>query len=262
MNLYEIDYENPSIEYLNAIKEQDAFNNIGIISPEHRDPIEKYDENIQAYVKYYRTKFPNNAVFPIKFTKNAAKIEAEKYIVELNKAKKEKDIQDYIRINKKWFIPASILKEYNFGHKENYLFPEMMLGMTYKVDYVICGRNSDGYHLLLIEFESPSSNFLRSDGNRETDSVNSGLGQIKNWKIWMDENRISFLNEHGFTEKGINIPINRINYCLVVGRRTMSSKERDRKNQLIYDTSNLNIINYDRIADYISQLSDGYSIMF
>lgn len=44
--------------------------------------------------------------------------EADQLLNILNNAKKENDIQRYIKDNKKWFIPASLFEDYDFGHHE------------------------------------------------------------------------------------------------------------------------------------------------
>lgn len=62
----------------------------------------------------------------------------------LDIAKKENDIQIYIKDNKKWFIPASIFEDYDFGHHEAYIVPEQALGSEYRVDYMLLGKNSIG----------------------------------------------------------------------------------------------------------------------
>ena len=55
--------------------------------------------------------------------------ETNQLIRVLDEAKKENDIQKYIKDNRKWFIPASIFKEYNFGHHEAFIVPEQSLGL-------------------------------------------------------------------------------------------------------------------------------------
>lgn len=45
--------------------------------------------------------------------------EAEQLLKVLDFAQKENDIQRYIKDNKKWFIPASIFEDYDFGHHED-----------------------------------------------------------------------------------------------------------------------------------------------
>ena len=42
--------------------------------------------------------------------------EADQLLNILNNAKKENDIQRYIKDNKKWFIPASLFEDYDFVH--------------------------------------------------------------------------------------------------------------------------------------------------
>ena len=51
----------------------------------------------------------------------------------INQSKKENDIQNYIKEKKKWFIPASIFKNYDFGHHEAYIVPEQELGEKYRI---------------------------------------------------------------------------------------------------------------------------------
>lgn len=259
MRLYEKDFKKPNDEEKRALKEYKEFYSGSVDFSKQSDPIKKYNTSIQKYVYHALSKFPNNVFFSEGFDKKKAKIELDSFSKILDSSQKENDIQTYIKDNRKWFIPASIIKEYNFGHKENYLFPEIEFGKSYKCDYLICGRNSDGYNLLFIEFENANVNFVNSDDNCVSHSVNSGMGQIQNWKLWLSENRQTFLYEHGFTERNISVPLNRIFFCLVVGRRErMEIQDRNRKNQLMYDNPNLKIINYDRVLDYMSQLNHGY----
>lgn len=72
------------------------------------------------------------------------------------------------------------------------------------------------------------------------------------------------INENRFTEKGISIPISRIQYCLVVSRRSymdVDKSARERKDMLMFEARNLKIINYDRVCDYIKQLDGDYCKM-
>ena len=48
-------------------------------------------------------------------------MEADELQKALDVAKKENDIQQYIKRTGKWFIPASILRDYDFGHHSAYL---------------------------------------------------------------------------------------------------------------------------------------------
>lgn len=53
----------------------------------------------------------------------------------------------------------------------------LVLGAEYIVDYVLLGKSSDGYSLVLIEFENLDTPFAISASNTESDSVpNIDLG--------------------------------------------------------------------------------------
>ena len=89
----------------------------------------------------------------------------------LDAAKKENDIQQYIKRTGKWFIPASILKDYDFGHHSAYLVSEQPLGAEYKVDYMLLGHNSIGHQIVLVEFEDVNVDYTIRSSNILTDYV-------------------------------------------------------------------------------------------
>lgn len=98
--------------------------------------------------------FPNNYLHLLEYKKLDFDDEADQYHDVIYKAKNEQEIQQYIKQNRKWFIPGSIFLDYNFGHHDAYLFPEQKLGNEYAVDYMLLGKNSDGYSIVLVEFEN------------------------------------------------------------------------------------------------------------
>lgn len=184
--------------------------------------------------------------------------EAEQLLKVLDSAKKENDIQNYIKENKKWFIPASIFKDYDFGHHEAYISVEQPLGAEYKVDYMLLGRNSIGHHIVLVEFENVNVDFRLKKSNMETEAVRKGMTQINDWKRWMDNNRPYFLQSCGLSDIGRNIPTWGITYCLVVGRRKrMDDTSNQMRGQIQYERG-VHIITYDRLVDNILKLGNGF----
>lgn len=187
------------------------------------------------------------------------KKEAELLRIELDNAKKENDIQRYIKGNKKWFIPASLFEIYDFGHHEAYIVPEQMLGSKYRADYMLLGRNSQGYHIILVEFEDVNVNYKIKTSNTESESVRKGLTQIRDWRRWMDDNRSYFIRSCGLERICRNIPSWGINYCLVVGRRSrMDDIANQMRGQSQYDVPGLKIVSYDRLVDNVKRLSNGF----
>ena len=184
--------------------------------------------------------------------------EAEQLLKVLDSAKKENDIQNYIKENKKWFIPTSIFEDYGFGHHEAYISVEQPLGAEYKADYMLLGRNSIGHHIVLVEFENVNVDFRLKKSNMETEAVRKGMTQINDWKRWMDNNRPYFLQSCGLSDIGRNIPTWGITYCLVVGRRKrMDDTSNQMRGQIQYERG-VHIITYDRLVDNILKLGNGF----
>ena len=185
--------------------------------------------------------------------------EADLLLNKLNNAKKENDIQSYIKNNKKWFIPASLFEDYDFGHYEAFVVPEQALGSDYRVDYMLMGRNSIGHHIILVEFEDVNVDYKIKSANIETESVRKGLAQIKDWKRWIDSNKEYFMKSCGLTGIGANIPTWGIRYCLVVSRRErMDEIVNQMRRQSELEMLGLHIVSYDRLVDNVRKLYNGF----
>lgn len=185
--------------------------------------------------------------------------EANLLLTALNNAKKENDIQKYIKDNKKWFIPASLFMDYDFGHHEAFIVPEQTLGSDYRVDYMLLGRNSIGYHIVFVEFENVNVDFKIKSANMETESVRKGLAQIKDWKRWIDRNKDYFMDSCGLSAISANIPTWGIRYCLVVSRRNrMDETVNQMRRQSELEMQGLHIVSYDRLVDNIKKLHNGF----
>ena len=185
--------------------------------------------------------------------------EADQLKKVLDAATKETDIQQYIKSKRKWFIPASILKDYDFGHRSAYLVSEQALGIEYRADYMLLGFNSAGPQIVLVEFENVNVDYKITTSNSETADVRKGLTQILDWKRWMDDNRMYFLNSCGLSEIARSIPSWGIHYCLVVSRRTrMNEVCNQMRRQKQHEVSELRIITYDRLVDNVRELRNGF----
>ncbi len=262
MNLYERDYTKIISEEEQKLQQMFIrFDNVRGIKSTGDDPRHSYPKfECRKFLWCHNSLFPNNYLYHLEpSTLDLAK-ESKEFRDVIYAAQNENDIQSYIKDNKKWFIPASIYQEYNFGHHGAYLFPELLLGSEYAVDYALLGKSSDGYSLVLVEFEKANTPFCRSSSNTEQESVRKGITQIRDWKRWLDDNREYFLKSSGFRDKSIDIPISRIFYCLVVSRRDLmnDSKSTELRSQLCYEMNNTKIISFDRLVDNIVKLSNGY----
>lgn len=207
----------------------------------------------------YNSLFPNNYIDFVEFDLIDFSEEADNYRSILSDFGTEQAIQSYIKDNRKWFLPGSILMDYNFGHHDAYLFPEMMLGSEHKVDYALLGKNSDGYSMVFVEFENANTKFLIDSSNSESESVRKGITQIRDWKNWIENNRDYFLNSSGLRNEKIDIPLTRFYYYLVVSKREkMDNRALEARNRICYEMINTKIATFDRLADNICKLNNTY----
>ena len=218
------------------------------------------DEAVREFVWHKRSLFPNNYLHLLEYKKLDFDEEADNYHKIIYEAKNEQEIQQYIKVNHKWFIPGSIFLDYNFGHHDAYLFPEQKLGNEYAADYMLLGKSSDGYSIILVEFEKADVPYCRTIDNMESESVRKGITQIKDWQRWMGQCRDYFLKNIGLSQKGIDVPIYRIFYYLVVSRRDyMNETVCDIRSQTMYDMHNVKIVTFDRLEDNIRKLKSYHS---
>lgn len=182
------------------------------------------------------------------------KKESELFLQVVNSSKKEGDIQKYIKENEKWFIPGSIILDYDFGKEISYVIPELPLGSEYQVDYMLAGYNSLGPQIILVEFENANVDYKNKTSNSETRYVSKGITQIRDWKRWIERN-YKYLSESKLHFLGNNIRICNFYYCLVVCRRAkMDDVSNNMRTQLENELNHFHIITYDRIIDNIKLL--------
>lgn len=218
------------------------------------------NEEVRRFIWHKSSLYPNNYLHLLEYKKLNFDEEADKYHEVIYMANNELEIQQYIKLNHKWFIPGSIFLDYNFGHHDAYLFPEQKLGNDYTADYMLLGKNSDGYSIVFVEFEKSNTSYCRSVDNMESESVRKGLTQIKDWQRWMSQNRDYFLKNIDLAHKGIDIPIYRIYYYLVVSRRDyMDDVAHDIRNQTMYDMHNVKIVTFDRLEENVRKLAKNHS---
>lgn len=140
-------------------------------------------------VRHYQSLFPNNHMDLID-TKNNPNFETlnQGFFDLLNSPNvHEQLILNYIKDNKAFYIPMSILNAGGFliGNHESYLFPEFSLGQSYRADYLLVGKSSGGYEFVFVEFENPNKNIVLQDGGLGT-TFRKGIDQVKSWSRWLE----------------------------------------------------------------------------
>ncbi|WP_199611713.1 Shedu anti-phage system protein SduA domain-containing protein [Flocculibacter collagenilyticus] len=217
-------------------------------------------------IRHYRTLFPNNWL-DTTLLKDGDEIrsmcqEFQEYIS--SKKVKERDILKWIKDNRAYHLLGALISKKNFGHHDAFIFPEFQLGNSYKVDFLLVGKNSGGYQFLFVELESPVGRiFTKSDDLG--DVHRKGLKQIDDWRKWLEQNYNSI---HSTFKKYIKpnetLPAEfltydstRFHYCVVAGRREDYEESNDARYRLRRDTEkkcNLNLYHFDNLIDFAESI--------
>ena len=177
----------------------------------------------------------------------------------------ERAILSFTKNNRAYFIVASVLKRYyQSGHHIAFLFPEFPLGTSYKADYLLVPKSSDGWSFVFVELESPNQHVTLSNGDLGS-SFRKGLNQIADWDTWLDA-RFSSLRETFDKCRSNSMPLphefvemdkSRIHYVVIAGRRNdfLDKTYRTRRTKL-RDNAEL-LLHYDNVVDAAQELIGG-----
>lgn len=176
----------------------------------------------------------------------------------------ERDILNYINHSSSFIIIGSLLKKYyNFGHHEAHVFREFPLGTSYKADYLLVGKNSDGWHFVFVELEAPYGSVTVANGDLGA-VFRKGKTQVEEWDLWLERN-YSSLQEYFSKHKKSGDPLpedfchldkSRINYIVVAGRREDFTNKTYRIQRLNKRNEQILLIHYDNIIDAAELLSE------
>lgn len=209
-------------------------------------------------IRHYRSVFPNNLLDFVDLIENKnslheLNLKYKEYIDRKNVT--ELEIKRFIKDNSAYHIIGSIIESgFNFGHHEAYIFPEFELSNEFKPDYLIIGKNSDGYHFVFVEMEAIYTSIVLKD---ETfgENTRKGIKQVEIWKEWIESNFhcLNFSNYTKIDEKLSNeflkYKSTRIHYVVVVGRKNdFKQKFRD-KIRILRDESKISVLHYDKLFD-------------
>lgn len=169
----------------------------------------------------------------------------------------ERQILDFIKNEKAFFIVGSIMKKYYpFGHHDAYLFSEFPLGTLYQADFLLAGKGSGGFQFIFIEFETPKSTAFRQDGILG-EGTNKGLRQVEDWDAFIDANYITLKQEFDkaksyqepLPDEFISLDKSRIHYVVVSGRRDQYTELTYRTRRKMLSERDINLLHYDNIIE-------------
>lgn len=219
----------------------------------------------QIYPKagfFYNSLFPNNMLDLDDLRQNADSVKSLKEFEILleNNSITEREILNFIRGERAYFIIASVLTEFHFGHHSAYAFPEFELPPNYKVDYLIVGKSSYGHEFVFIELENPYKSITTNDGSLGT-TFRKGLKQVSDWNSWLESNfshlQLMFQkyqnNSIELPKEFLKLDTTRIHYVVLAGRRIDFNDETYKQARKM-KSDRIHILHYDNLIDKARQV--------
>ncbi len=263
MKLYKIDYSTISkedrLKWENLkVKETEKKNGVSLFLK--KSLYREYPKS----VRHYTSLFPNNFIDGIDLIKSSKELNQNLLEFEIllnNLSLTERDILNFIRDKEAYFIIGALLKNnYSFGHHALYIFPEFKLPPNYQVDYLLVGKNSEGYHFVFVEFENPYGDITLKDGTFGI-TIRKGIKQIEDWEFWLEQYfsnlKLVFENMQNKNEILPNefrdFDKTRIHFAIVAGRRNDYTDRTYRSRRKNLEERKLHIIHYDNLIDFASE---------
>lgn len=219
----------------------------------------KYHELLPNAFLNHNSLFPNNRII-FNHDKHAGELVTLFQNFEtLVKEKKtiESDLLKFIKHKESYFILESLLPGYSTGNHDAYLFREFSLPPDYRVDFLLVGKNSDGFQFIFIEFESPNKEITIKDGTLGN-SFRKGLRQVEDWETWLDSN-FSTLKQvfKKYKNPQSDLPLEfyeydktRMHFLVVAGRRKHFNETTYRLKRK--GLNGIKLIHYDNLLDAAS----------
>jgi hypothetical protein len=135
----------------------------------------------------------------------------------------EKKIQKYLETNKA--LLAVLLSLHHTGHNGTWVVSRQAIRNKIKgqnirgliPDFIICGRNSDGFSYWVVEIKSPKESIFTANSSNEiyfSSEVNKGICQLIEYVDFCDEQQSFLRDQYKFQE--LRSP----NGMLIVGRES------------------------------------------
>ncbi|MGF1673374.1 MAG: hypothetical protein ACFCUV_06755 [Rivularia sp. (in: cyanobacteria)] len=226
-------------------------------------------KSILEYPKVFRhhffSLFPNNYL-DVGELQEKNKIESliNQFSLLINKeSTKEREIINFINNEQAHFIIGSILKKggYDFGHHGAYIFPEFELGNSYRVDFLIIGKNSGGYEFIFVELENVNGRITNRNGEFG-EVIRKGETQINNWREWIEGN-YSALSEsfeklknpdRELSKEFYKLDTFRIHFSIIAGKRKDFNDKTNKLRRKYRRESSINLFHYNNLEDFSKYL--------
>jgi len=251
MRLYDRDYFQLTDQELKVINR--------IVRKEQKSGTFGIDDLLSLPKSYFfsSTYFPNHLLDTDELSYPDAEVHLQAFSKMIDRPYvSERDILSYVRSNQAYFLVASLLGHYDFGHHGAYLFPEFPLSTNHVADYLLIGKNSGGHEFVFIEFESVNGAVTTKDGGLGS-VIRRGIKQAEDWDYWLQKHfpsLKSFYDKYRNHDKSlpdefIEYDRSRIHFVVVAGRRKHYTMSTYRKRRNLLNERDIRLLHYDNLLD-------------
>ncbi len=140
--------------------------------------------------------------------------------------------------------PILLVQDLRGGHGR-WVLPQKQLGSQFRSDFIIGARDSSGFQWTVVELQSPVVPRLFTKKGRNSEQLDEGIRQIRDWRRWLAENR-DYANRPA-SRNGLGLPDidDKVNGLVIIGRDgDRDDYDAQRLRQLAYD-HRIEIHSYD-----------------
>ena len=157
----------------------------------------------------------------------------------IEEATSEAPIHEFLERN-----PVLLAQMLNGGHGR-WIFSKPRLGAEHIPDFMLCEKDSAGYHWTLLELESPCLSPLTKSGE-QCAKLTHAIQQVRDWRLWLRKNIQYAQQELGFIDLCADF-----GGVVVIGRRrTLNDEHRERYREL--SDEKITIMSFDRLLGMVS----------
>lgn len=224
----------------------------------NKEGLKKYHKELPKAVLYHKQLFPNNYLLMSDLNDLTTKDCIQNKFKALLDKKFciERDILNFVKIEKAYQIIASIFDGFRFGHHSAFLFREFELPPNFKADFLLVGAGSGGYEFIFIEFENPYGQITSKNGEFGA-TIRKGLKQVRDWDNWIEKNYHSLrLVFEKYISPGKQLPKeflelekSRIHYVVVAGRRSDFKEKTYQLRRKLLKSEDILLLHYDNLLN-------------
>jgi hypothetical protein len=164
----------------------------------------------------------------------------------LKNAKGERDLQRFLE-----YHPIMLIQHLG-GGQGRWVIPKKKLGSRYEIDFLVADKDSQGFHWMAIELESPFSKTYKKNGD-PTKELSHAMQQIRNWRAWIRDNQAHAQNP--VIKNGLELPditSDGLPGLIIIGRRDTENEKYRFKRRDLGNEANMKIHSYDWLLEQAS----------